>query len=87
MTPPVIHKVIENCTENRNIVESKNPFTIDSSICPATQTVMAITGPTTNGTSNAMTQLDNGDLVHANNESNINNSTSNNNNSNCNEIL
>ncbi|KAL7014522.1 hypothetical protein ACKWTF_015984 [Chironomus riparius] len=69
MTPPVVHRAIENCT-----IESKNPFTIDSSICPATQTAMAIAA-TANGTSNATTQLDNGDLVHQISENN------------CNEIL
>lgn len=66
MTPPVVHKAIENCT-----IESKNPFTIDSSICPATQTAMAI-ATTANGTSNATTQLDNGDLVHQISENNCN---------------
>ncbi|KAG5666532.1 hypothetical protein PVAND_014552 [Polypedilum vanderplanki] len=59
ISPPVVHKVIENCTEN-HLNESIPPFTIDSSISAATQTAIAIT------TATATTQLDNGDVPHDN---------------------
>jgi hypothetical protein len=61
ISPPVVHRVIENGTEN-HVGESMAAFTLDSSIGAATQTALAITATTANAT----TQLDNGDVPHDN---------------------
>lgn len=85
MSPPIVHKTIENYNENHvdMTASSKNPFTIDESISATTQTAIVIATTTTSTNAASLSQqqqpqqqLDNGDVAHHTINEN-----------NCNEVL